>query len=149
MLSIYKGGVQMEISVIRAQDYSVIYDILSQVSHSGIRVEDDYDGFERFLLRNPNSNFVARVDNRIVGILIAGHDGRRGHIYHTAVLDPNRSRTIGKALLDALYEAFAKESVRKVGVLVDVDNDAGHDFFTAHGFLRRDDLDYFDHIAEL
>lgn len=138
----------MEISRISAQDYSVIYEILAQVAHSGIRVEDDIAGFERFLRRNPDSNFIARVDDRIVGILLAGHDGRRGHIYHTAILDPNRSRTIGKALLEALYAAFADDSIRKVGVLVDVGNDAGHDFFTAHGFLQREDLNYFDHISE-
>lgn len=139
----------MEISIITAQDYSVVYNILTQVAHSGIRIEDDDPaGFERFIRRNPNCSFIARVEDRIVGILIAGHDGRRGHIYHTAILDPNRSRTIGKALLDALYAAFAEDSIRKAGVLVDADNDAGHDFFKAHGFFQRDDLDYFDHVAE-
>ena len=55
-------------------------------------VDDTPEGVMRFLNRNPGLSFVAEEDGRIVGVILGGHDGRRGYIYHASVLPDFRSR---------------------------------------------------------
>lgn len=47
--------------------------------------EDNYEEITSFLERNPGLSFIAKHNNKIVGTLLCGHDGRRGNIYHLAV----------------------------------------------------------------
>lgn len=36
------------------------------------------EGIEKFLIRNPDTCFVAE-DSEIIGVILAGNDGRRGY----------------------------------------------------------------------
>lgn len=38
-----------------------------------------------YIKRNPNTSFVAVDYERVIGAIMAGHDGYRGFIHHTAV----------------------------------------------------------------
>ena len=42
------------------------------------------EAIQAFLLRNPNTCFVAAQDDQIVGTVLGGSDGRRGYLYHLA-----------------------------------------------------------------
>jgi ribosomal protein S18 acetylase RimI-like enzyme len=47
---------------------------------------DTKQSIQNYLKRNPGFSTVACTnDNKLVGALMCGHDGRRGSIYHTAV----------------------------------------------------------------
>ena len=48
-------------------------------------LDDSKEGIGRFLNRNPDTCFVAELENVIIGVILTGNDGRRGYIYHTAV----------------------------------------------------------------
>ena len=67
---------------------------------------DSYAGIEKFLKRNPATCFVAEDDSRLIGVILSGHDGRRGYIYHAAVASDYRSRGIGTALVEHVVEAM-------------------------------------------
>ncbi|MBN1891329.1 MAG: GNAT family N-acetyltransferase [Clostridiales bacterium] len=130
-------------------DYEEAFEMWLRAGRAGIRArEDSEEGIERFLKRNPDTSFVAEIDGRVVGVLMCGHDGRRGHIYHTAIRDPGRSRTIGRALLAAIEEAMKELGIAKVGLLVDAGNDSGTLFWKQQGWTQRDDLIYFDRSIE-
>ena len=130
-------------------DYDDALEMWLQAGRSGIRAkEDSRMGIIRFLQRNPDTSFIAEADGRVVGVLMCGHDGRRGYIYHTAIRDPGRSRTIGGALLDAMKAAMKENGITKVGLLVDTDNDEGTVFWERQGWTRRDDLIYYDRVIE-
>ncbi len=47
--------------------------------------EDSREGITKYLLRNPNTCFVAEDNGKLVGVIMGGHDGRRGFIHHTTV----------------------------------------------------------------
>lgn len=67
-------------------DYNEIYDLWLSCKGMGLNdVDDSESGIARFLARNPATCFVAEKDGRLVGVIRAGNDGRRGYIYHTAV----------------------------------------------------------------
>nr|WP_242506154.1 GNAT family N-acetyltransferase [Bifidobacterium pseudolongum] len=49
----------------------------------------------------------------MTGAILAGHDGRRGYIYHTAVNPAYRHQGIGTALVNAALHALANEGIIK------------------------------------
>ena len=76
------------------------------------------------------------------GAILAGHDGRRSRIYHTAVDPDARGRGIGSMLVGRVVETLRTIGLPKVAVGVPADNDAGNDFWERQGFAVRDDLVY-------
>ena len=107
-------------------------------------VDDSADGITRYLKRNPSTCFVAEEEGRIVGVILAGHDGRRGHISHTAVDSAFRRRGIGGQLVEHTMAALEQEGITKVNLVVFFRNETGNAFWESMGFTVRTDLTYRD-----
>ena len=86
------------------------------------------EGIEKFLKRNPATCFVAEEDSKIVGVIMAGNDGRRGYIYHTAVLPEFRGKHVAKTLVENAMAALEKEGITKVALVVFEKNKNGKTF---------------------
>jgi len=97
---------------------------------------------EKFLKRNPRTSFVAELDGKIVGVIMSGHDGRRGYIYHTFVDKEFRRTGIGTQLVNAALEALKNEGIRKVDLVVSYWNEDGKEFLNHMGFIARPELTY-------
>jgi ribosomal protein S18 acetylase RimI-like enzyme len=124
-------------------DYKGIYDLWINTPGMGLNSADDSkEGFKKYLTRNPSTSFVALDGEKIVGVIMAGHDGRRGYIYHTAVLPEYRGNHIGKKLVDLAMAALEKEGINKVALVVFDNNDTGNKFWESQGFTTREDLIY-------
>ena len=122
-------------------DYDAVYALwLASPEMELNDVDDSREGVERFLSRNPDTAWVAEADGRVVGVLLAGSDGRRGYIYHAGVLREYRKRGIGSALVETALEKLRSMRLTKIGILVFADNAAGLAFWRKHGFIHRDDL---------
>lgn len=134
----------MEIKVMTIEDYERVYKLWSHTDGMGMRsLDDSRDGISKFLHRNPTSNFVAVINNEIVGIILSGHDGRRGYIYHAVVKVEFRGQGIGKALTEAVFKALEKEGVTKAGLVVFKTNEIGNPFWKSQGWEERTDLNYY------
>jgi ribosomal protein S18 acetylase RimI-like enzyme len=48
-------------------------------------VDDSKEGIEKYLKRNPETWFVAEAQNKIIGVILSGHDGRRGYISYSSL----------------------------------------------------------------
>ena len=115
-------------------DYHDVYDLWLNTPGMGLNDNDDSEaGIRRYLLRNPNTCFVAERDG-FIGVILSGHDGRRGLIYHLAVKTAERGQGVGSALLDRAVEALKDEGITKVYVIVFKRNDAGNAFWEKRGF---------------
>lgn len=133
----------METKLMSIEDYDKVYQLWTNTEGMGIRsLDDSFEGIERFLKRNPTTNYIAQVENKIVGVILCGHDGRRGYIYHTAVNSDYRGRGVGKALVNAVLDALKKEEINKVALVAFASNDLGNRFWQSIGFSKRDDLVY-------
>lgn len=133
----------VSIRVMTISDYDRVYHLWINTPGMGLNATDDSpEGIKQYLTRNPTTSFVAECDGEIVGVIIAGHDGRRGYIYHTAVLPTYRSRGIAKALVDSAMSALDKEGIHKVALVAFRKNDIGNGFWKHIGFTERDDLVY-------
>lgn len=133
----------VNIRVMTIADYDGVYDLWINTPGMGLNTTDDSrDGIDKYLKRNPATSFVAECDEKIIGVIIAGNDGRRGYIYHTAVLPDYRNQGIGKKLVDNAMSALEKEGINKVALVVFDRNEIGNGFWENTGFTVRDDLVY-------
>ena len=105
-------------------------------------LDDSKEGIYLYLKRNPNTCFIAKEEGKIVGIILSGHDGRRGFIYHTTVAASQRRKGIGKKLVDLALSALREEGINKVAFVVFKENELGNKFWKELGFNERDDLVY-------
>lgn len=127
-------------------DYGEVYDLWLRTPGMGVNDHDDSpEGIARFLERNPGCSFVAKSVGGILGAGLAGHDGRRGFLYHTAVAQEAQGRGIGRALVEASVEALRRQGVGKVGLHVFGDNESGTRFWEKYGFDARRDVLYCSH----
>ncbi len=124
-------------------DYDSVFLLWTQTPGMGLNTLDDSrGGIERYLERNPSTCFVAEDGGEIVGAVLAGHDGRRGFIYHTAVLSERRRSGVATALVDRAMDALKREGINKVALVVFSKNEDGNRFWEKRGFFKREDLSY-------
>ena len=109
----------------------------------GVGLGDEKAGISRYLKRNPGMSFIARFQNRIVGTILAGHDGRRGYIYHLFVVSGHRKKQIGNQLLEAALNALKGEGIPRCIVTVLKDNKIGNDFWRAKAWTNVDFVNVF------
>lgn len=129
--------------VMDINDYEGVYDLWINTPGMGLNTADDSrEGIAKYLLRNPAASFVAVDDGKIIGVIMAGHDGRRGFIHHTAVQIEYRGRGIARKLVENAMAALEKEGINKVALVVFDKNETGNGFWERIGFTERNDLIY-------
>ena len=133
----------IKIRVMTIKDYDGIYDLWINTPGMGLNSTDDSrEGIDKYIKRNPTSSFVAEDDGKIIGVIMSGHDGRRGYIHHTAVLPAYRNQGIAKKLVDSAMNALDIEGINKVALVAFERNEIGNGFWENIGFTVRDDLVY-------
>ena len=124
------------------EDYEKVYQLWMSCTGMGLNnLDDSKEGIEKFLKRNPETCFVAE-EGEIVGVILAGNDGRRGYIYHTAVHPDYRKKGIAAKLVEHVEKAMEELGINKIALVVFDRNTAGNSFWEKQGFTVRDDLIY-------
>ena len=133
----------MIIRSMNIDDYEEVYALWMSCKNMGFNnLDDSREGIEKFLARNPNTSFIALENEKIIGIILAGHDGRRGYIYHMSVDENYRKQGIGKQLVEKSLTQLKKEGINKVALLVFNRNEIGNAFWEKQGFIARGDITY-------
>ena len=133
----------MQIRLMTLNDYDAAIFLWKSTAGIGISDRDDSrDRIARYLARNPSTCFVAEENGRLIGTVLAGHDGRRGFIYHAAVADFARGRGVGSALIAHVTGALQREGIGKAALLAMQSNTGGNAFWEKQGFVERPDLCY-------
>lgn len=133
----------MNIRLMSVDDYNAVYNLWLSCSGMGLNdLDDSEEGIRKFLERNPETCFVAENDGMVIGVIIAGNDGRRGYIYHTAVNPLFRGRGIGRKLVESAMNALEEAGINKVALVVFGRNKDGNEFWKKMGFTVREDLTY-------
>lgn len=133
----------MNFRLMQISDYDSIYNLWTNTPGMGLNsVDDSKEGIEKFLKRNPSTCFIAEENEKIVGVIMAGNDGRRGYIYHIAVLPEFRGKHIAKTLVENAMAALEKEGITKVALVVFEKNKNGNGFWEKICFTIRNDLIY-------
>ncbi len=132
----------MKIRKMVMEDYEKVYELWMSCAGMGLNnLDDSQQGIEKFLRRNPETCFVAE-EREIIGVILAGNDGRRGYIYHTAVHPDYRKQGIATKLVEHVERAMTALEINKVALVVFERNDTGNSFWEKQGFTVREDLIY-------
>jgi len=133
----------MDVRLFSMDDYEAVYRLWRGTPGMGLNdIDDSRDGIARYLKRNPNTCFVCVDGDAILGVILSGHDGRRGFISHTCVAQPARRQGVGTRLVAAAMDALRAEGITKVGLFVFERNEHGNAFWESQGFALRTDLNY-------
>lgn len=106
----------------------------------GLSAADSRESIERYLQRNPGTSYVALDKDRVVGAILAGHDGRRGYLHHLAVHPDYRHRGIGRLLLGKALDALREAGIDKCHGFVFRSNRNGIGFWQSVGWVPWEDV---------
>ncbi|MBQ5335474.1 MAG: 1-(5-phosphoribosyl)-5-[(5-phosphoribosylamino)methylideneamino]imidazole-4-carboxamide isomerase [Oscillospiraceae bacterium] len=123
-------------------DYDAAYAIWTACQNGLNNLDDSREGIAKYLARNPNTSFVAEENGVAAGVILCGHDGRRGYIQHMSVDPAYRRRGIAKRLLERALAALKAEGIHKAALVAFKKNAGGNAFWEAQGFTLREDLNY-------
>ncbi len=133
------------IRLVTIEDYDAIFKLWNSTEQSRRAlnpIDDSREGISKYLKRNPDTYFAAIADEKIVGVILAGHDGRRGIIHHLCVHPDYRRMGIAGRLVANAEEALRKEGIQKIFGLVFKDNDPANSFWESQGYALRTNLNY-------
>ena len=138
-------SMEYRIKQVTIADYDAIYKLwvsTEQSRRSLNPIDDSREGIDRYLKRNPNTCFAAVKDDRIIGVILTGHDGRRAIIHHMCIHPDYRRLGIAAHLVSLAEDALRKEGIQKLFCLVFKDNEAANAFWEQQGYSLRTNLNY-------
>ena len=130
----------MNYRCMRISDYDAVIKLWQDCEGLSLRDADSLNGIERYLGRNPGLSFVALEGTRIVGSIMAGHDGKRGYIQHLAVGEESRGRGVAGELVGHCLSALKSLGIEKSHVHVLKDNAVGRRYWSGRGWTERSEV---------
>ncbi len=131
------------VSLFTINAYDEVISLWKQSKEVALSDADSRKKIQAYLEGNPNMSFIARnKEGRIVGVVLCGHDGRRGYLYHLAVLCSKTAGTrgIGTTLVQECLSALSTAKIQKCHLFIMKDNADGFDFWKAIGWTLRSDI---------
>lgn len=104
---------------------------------------DTLEEIAKKVRRDPDLFLVAECDDRIIGSVMGGYDGRRGLLYHLAVSSTYRSQGIGSQLMDEVESRLREKGCLKCYLLVTEDNSEVEPYYRKRGWQPMDTIHLF------
>ncbi len=90
-----------------------------------------------FMQHAPNAILLlGHRDGRLIGSIMAGHDGHRGWLYKLAVAPDQRGQGFGRALVREAEDWLAACGLPKVNLMIRETNTAVRDFYATLGYAE-------------
>jgi ribosomal protein S18 acetylase RimI-like enzyme len=118
-------------------DYDQAIELWERTEGMVLSEADSSEAIDSYLNRNADMSFVCLDDLKIIGTILAGHDGRRGFIYHVAVDPQYRGQSIAKQLISLSLDQLKSAGITKCHLMVLEDNQIGNQFWAKAGWQRR------------
>ena len=87
--------------------------------------------------------FLAVADSRIIGSVLATHDGRKGWINRLAVHPEFRRCSVASSLVKAAETWIEENGIEITACLIEGYNSGSMAFFSAAGYEKHEDVRYF------
>jgi ribosomal protein S18 acetylase RimI-like enzyme len=119
------------------RDYQAVRELWENAG-PGIQLSpsDEPEQIQKKLNRDPDLFLVAEEEGRLIGAVLGGFDGRRGIVYHLAVVSARRKAGVGRALMTELEARLRAKGCLKYYLLVTHDNQGALDFYQQFGCDR-------------
>jgi ribosomal protein S18 acetylase RimI-like enzyme len=110
--------------------------VWQETSARGRSVETP-EGLARYLAHNPELSQVAEQGGHLIGVLVGGHDGRRGFLHHVGVLAPVRRHGVARGMVDCYMAALKEQGIVRFHLMVRQSNAVGLRFWRSYGCRER------------
>ncbi|MBC8015504.1 MAG: GNAT family N-acetyltransferase [Sporomusaceae bacterium] len=134
---------KITIRKMKIEDYEKVIKLWTSVEGVALSDADEKEEISLFLNRNSGLSFVAEGDDKVIGAILCGHDGRRGYLHHLAVDAQYRGNKIGRNLVEHCLIKLKEEGIRKCHLFVFANNQQGMNFWSHIGFHKREDINIF------
>jgi N-acetylglutamate synthase len=139
----------IDILALQPKDFTAAEALWSFTKGVVLREDDNPESFNRFLDRNPNCCYGAwQGTELLVGAILAGHDGRRGYLYHLTIKPKYRRQGIGRELVIKSTTAMHAQGIRKFHAYVKRRNVTASSFWKNLGWDLRSDISVYSSINE-
>ncbi len=101
---------------------------------------DKAEYLQRFHDFSPDLFLVAEVDGRLVGTIIGGWDGWRGHIARLAADPALRRKGIARKLVNEIESRLRARGARRIYALVDRRSAPAIPFWESAGYSANEDI---------
>lgn len=130
----------IEVRPMTPDSYDQVMALWQAAEGVGLSDADSRPAIGQYVARNPGLSLLAYQDDRLVGAVHCGHDGRRGYIHHLAVRPEARRQGIGRRLVQECLAGLRREGIQKCHLFVFQQNEPAIAFWEAIGFTGRDEL---------
>ncbi len=122
-------------------DYEQVYKLWGTIE-KGVHIgrSDTLAEIGKKIQRDPDLFLVAESNGDIIGSVVGGYDGRRGLIYHLAVVASLRGQGIGSRLMDEVESRLRAKGCLKSYLLVTLDNPEVEEFYRQRGWQHMDQI---------
>ncbi|PWH17802.1 MAG: GNAT family acetyltransferase [Anaerolineae bacterium] len=125
------------------RDYPAVIELWSNAGEGvHLGVSDTYEEIAKKMERDPQLFLVAERQERIIGAVMGGFDGRRGLVYHLAVHHSERNQGIATALMEELEKRLKAIGCRRAYLLVTPENHTAQRFYEKRGWQRMEIVTY-------
>ncbi|MDP8201874.1 MAG: GNAT family N-acetyltransferase [Candidatus Tenebribacter burtonii] len=104
---------------------------------------DSEENIKRQLKLKNNRFFVAEINERFAGAIIASHNGRKGWINRLAVLPEFRGKGIAASLIKKSEDFFLSSNVKIFACLIEDWNETSMIFFHNKDYVKHKDIIYY------
>lgn len=135
------------IRVMTLADYESVIELMRATPGICLRDADSREATARYLERNPGLSFVCLLNERLVGCLMSGHDGRRGYLQHLVVAPGQRRAGIASTLVERCLGALEALGIRKFHLDVVQGNALASAFWARRGWTLRTDIERYSLVS--
>jgi putative acetyltransferase len=129
-----------KISEMQISDYDEVINLWRNAGYIHLNNADSRDNIKAYLNRNPGLSLLVRTEEKLIGAILAGEDGRRGFLHHLAIDRKYRKMGIGHNLVEKCLVALKERGIHKCHAFILRENEKGYQFWTAIGWKERGDL---------
>ncbi|VCU71867.1 Acetyltransferase YpeA [Pigmentiphaga humi] len=127
-------------------DYDSVMDLMKKTPGTTFRDADSYENTRRYLERNPELSFIAKIESEVGGFIMSGHDGRRGYLQHLVVALAHRRKGIANALVESCLARLESIGITKSHIDVIKTNLDAQKYWEHRGWILRTDIHRYSFI---
>ena len=130
-----------KLCAMNATDYDQLRELWSRCE--GLSQLDSRSQVETLLQYHPGLSLVVRDEENLVAAILAGHDGRRGYLYHLAVDEAYRQQGLARRLVQHCLDQLKAAGIPRCTVFVYQENEEASQFWKSLGWRQRPELKIF------
>ena len=109
---------------------------------------DSEAAISRYLERNVGLSFLAVDAAGIQATALAGHDGRRGYLFHVAVSSEYRGLGLARELLERCYSGLRAQGIAKCYVFILQENESGKEYWSKQGWSAVNEFNIYSRVID-